>query len=188
MKNILEGLQFRSPKPVLPSWGQPKYTDWIDITRDSSFSTSTQFRVAPKFEYVVTFNGTTDVATTDKNRAMGRVASLVDQGFTVEIDKNELATQGVSAFLADRNIQYKLLGDNKWIHGQYFNNNVTAPIEFRERPDYYWRVQVQNGIALSSLEFDDVDKLDKYISNQLRTSENNINITRVAYGTNLTIL
>lgn len=189
MSNLLDGLQYRLVKTQLPSWKPDEnYGDWQDCDDCTSFPPGTQFRVAPKFVYTVTFNGRTDVATTtDKNHAMSRVAKLVDDGFSVQISKDEATTPTVSQWLADNKIQYKVGDQASWVIGTHFSGGAHTNVKFRKRPDNYWQVSIKNGIAQSELNFDDVDDLEKYLIRQIRTSENNIFITRRSYGTILSL-
>lgn len=187
MVNILEGLQFREPNPHMPSWNE-KYGDWKDAKGETVFSTGTQFRLEPKFEYVVRYNGTIGQKTPSKTNAMASVSTYIEQGFTVSLEKLDLTMPSVSEWLSTKKIQYQAIGQDKWVHGQYFSHGPTGisnRMKFRLRPDTYFQVDIKNGIVMSTLEFDDVDKLSEYLDRQLRTSENNIVITRRSYGLNI---
>lgn len=187
MANLLDGLQYRELKAQLPSWRHDEnYTEWLDCGNSNVFPSHTEFRVKPKLFYVVSFNGKLDTETEDKTKAMSRVAKLIEDGFTVSVSKEDATVPGVSQWLTDNDIQFKLAGSEKWLSGMYLPGvAVSAAIKFRKRPDTYYQVDVKNGIAQSILTFDDVDELSKYLDQKLRTSENNFVITRRPYGINL---
>lgn len=185
MANVLEGIEYRTLKAQLPSWvAEENYEEWADCGGMTDFPTGTEFRVKEETVYVVTFNSRKDLETEDKTRAMARVAKLIEDDFEVSINKYVKTKPHVAAYMADNNIQFKLSGSDRWLNSPHFGGKaVGSPIRFRKRPDTYFDVSVQTGIAQSKLTFDDVDDLSTYLDRQLRTSDNNIVITRRAYGT-----
>lgn len=184
MANVLDGVEYRTLKAQLPSWrNDENYNDWADCAGMIDFPSGTEFRVKEETEYVVTFNSRKDTSTPDKTRAMARVSKLLEDGFEVSVDKFVKTHPGIATYLSARGIQFKLKASDKWLNPPNFGGKaVDSPIRFRKRPDSYFQVDVKTGIALSTITFDDVDELDKYVSRQLRTSENNITITRRPYG------
>jgi hypothetical protein len=190
MANLLKGLQYRELKQEMPNWrsyGTVKdFTEWTDCKDLTSFSTGTQFRVAPVFDYVVKIPGR--ISTIDnRDTAMGRVARALDEGHEVHVVKEEKATKSTGQFLTDNNIQYKTDGSGSWTSGNYFTGGYSSRVHFRIRPDTYFQVDIKTGIAQSTLNFDDVEELAKYVDKQLRTSDNNIFITRRNYGLTLSL-
>lgn len=186
MANTLDGVQFRTMKAQLPSWRvEENYNDWADCGNVTNFPSGTEFRVAPVIKYVVTDSFDKRVLTSgDKTEAMAKVSSMLAEDKFASIRKEEATTPGIATYLADRSVQFKLTGSDKWLNPPHFGGTaIGSPIRFRKRPDTYFQVDVKTGIAMSTLTFDDVDELDKYVSKQLRTSENNIFITRRSYGT-----
>lgn len=186
MANLLHELEYRTLKSQLPSWRvDDNYSEWSPCGDRTEFPDGTQYRVKEKLEYVVTFNSRKDLATEDKTRAMARVAKLIEDGLEVSINKYTKTSVGVASWLVDNNIQFKLSGAEKWTNATYFgDSNQGAAIKFRKRPDTYFEVSVKAGIVQSTLTFDDVDELSKYLDRQLRTSDNNFVIARRAYGPN----
>lgn len=184
---ILDGIQYRTLKAQLPSWRvEENYNDWADCGTLYEFPSGTEFRVKEEIEYVVTFNDRKDTSTPDKTKAMARISKLIEDGFEVSLNKFVKTQPGVATYLSDQGVQFKLVGSDKWLNPPHFGGTaIGSPIKFRLRPSVYWEVSVKTGIAQSILNFDDVDELDKYISRQLRTSDNNIVITRRAYGITL---
>lgn len=185
MSNFLKGLQYRERKHELPTFHDEGFTAWKDVTDETTFHTGTQFRLAPAYVYVVTDSTDVVVDSYDtKTAAMSKVASMVDTDLFAVIRREEKTSPGISTWLGDNNIQYKLVGHNSWSHGQYFAPSTTANgrVKFRVRPDHFFDVTVQTGIAQSTITFDDVDEVDEYVSRQLRTSQNTISINRRAYG------
>lgn len=188
MTNILEGIQFRELNPQLPSWNRNAYTEWKDTNGETTFVTGTQFRIKPSFVYHVKADGNATLTNASKTVAMSDVSKLIDQGFTVTVQKLEESTTTVAGLLAKKNIQFKLTDSTEWRSATYLRDSgYEKYIQFRIRPDAYWEVSVGNGIAQSIITFDEVDVLDKYVSRQLRTSENNIFITRRSYDVTRTI-
>jgi len=187
MPNVLEGIEFRELKAQLPSWRvDENFTEWQDTDGRVEFPTGTEFRIKEEVEYVVTFNSRKDTSTTDKTKAMARVAKLLEDDFEVTVNKFTRTQPSIGQYLVDKGVQFKLTGSEKWMAATHFGgSNQGARIKFRIRPDNYFSVQVKNGIALSELNFDDVDELETYLTRQLRTSENNIVITRRNYGVSL---
>lgn len=185
MANVLEGIEYRTLKAQLPSWQvEENYNDWADCGNLTEFPSGTEFRVKEEIEYVVTFNSRKDTVTSDKTKAMARVAKLIEDDFEVSVNKYVKTAPHVATFLSDNGIQFKLVGSDKWVNPPHFGGTaVGSPIRFRKRPDTYFDVSIKAGIAQSNLTFDDVDELTKYLDRQLRTSDNNIVITRRAYGT-----
>lgn len=184
MTNVLDGVQFRTLKAQLPSWrNEENYNEWTDCGEVTNFPSGTEFRVKEEIEYVVTFNSRKDTSTPDKHKAMARVAKLLEDDFEVSVNKFVKTQPGIATYLSDQMVQFKLAKSDKWMNPPHFGGKcVDSPIRFRKRPDTYFQVDIRNGIAMSTLTFDDVDELDKYVSKQLRTSENNISITRRTYG------
>lgn len=184
MANLLVGVQYRTLKAQLPSWRvEENYNEWQDCGHLTDFPSGTEFRVKPVISYKVTFNGKLDSSHEDKTRAMARVSKLTEDDFIVEVSKEVRASPGIATYLSDMNIQFKLAGSEKWMNPPHFGGTaVGSPIRFRKRPDTYFDVSIQTGIAQSRLTFDDVDELSKYLDRQLRTSDNNIVIQRRAYG------
>lgn len=194
MANMFDGIQYRELKVNFTSWQDDNYTAWQDCGDLTNFATGTQFRVKPVFDYEVTITTNdslavkTDIRTTSKDKAMSRVATLVEEGKRVRIDKKERATAGVSTLLSERGAQFKVLGSNKWVHPNYLSTaGQGSPIQFRLRPDTYFEVLVASPASpmsaqiSSTLTFDDVEDVVNYISRQLRTSENNFSIKKRAY-------
>ena len=191
MTNVLDGIEYRTLNPNLPSWNKDVYTDWLPAGNLTSFPSGTQFRVPPKFTYEVAsrdnenVQSVVELRTPSKDNAMKKVAQLVEEGKAVRLEKHEVPTLTASGHMAENHVQFKLAGQDKWTHAQYLTQGsmgVTSKIQFRARPDNYFQVDVKNGIALSTLDFDDVEELARYIDRQIRTSENNITITRRSYG------
>lgn len=185
MANVLDGVQYRTLKAQLPSWRvEENYNEWDNCGNLTEFPSGTEFRVAPVIKYVVTDSFDKKVLTSgDKTEAMAKVASMLAEGTFAAIRKDALTSPGIATYLSDNSIQFKLVGSEKWLNAPHFGGkSVGSPIRFRKRPDIFWDVSVKTGIAQSNLTFDDVDDLDKYVSRQLRTSDNNIVITRRAYG------
>lgn len=185
MANVLDGVEFRTLKAQLPSWrNEENYNDWTDCAATTEFPSGTEFRVAPVIKYVVTDSFDKRVLTSgDKTEAMAKVSSMLAEDKFAAIRKDALPSPGIATYLSDNNIQFKLVGSEKWLNAPHFGGQAGgSPIRFRKRPDTYFQVYVKTGIAMSTLTFDDVDELDKYVSKQLRTSENNITITRRPYG------
>lgn len=183
MANLLEGLQFAELKSTLSAWNEDNYTDWQDITDQVTFHTGTKFRVKPVYEYAVLSNGVLMGKSPSKNQGMAVVARLLDENKHAEIFKHERTAATVTTFLSENSIQFKHDGADRWTHPQYFSSGavLNSRIHFRKMPDCYWSVAIKTGIAQSTLTFDDVEELDKYISKQLRTSDSSISIARVAY-------
>ena len=184
MANVLEDIEYRILKTQLPSWRvDENYTEWTDCGQSTQFPDGTEFRIKEKTVYVVTFNSRKDLETEDKTRAMARVAKLLEDDFEVSINKFTRTVPHIGQFLAERNVQFKLKGSERWMSPNHFGgSNKGSAISFRFRPDHYFQVNVQNGIAISTLDFDDVDVVSDYVDRQLRTSENSIHITRRPYG------
>jgi hypothetical protein len=184
MPNVLEGVEYRTLKSQLPSWRvEENYNEWLPCGSLTEFPSGTEFRVKEELEYVVTFNSRKDLSTPDKTKAMARVAKLIEDGFEVSVNKYAKTQPGIASFLSDNNIQFKLSGSDKWLNPPHFGGVAQgSPIRFRKRPDTYFEVQIKTGIAMSSLTFDDVDELSKYLDRQLRTSENGFTVTRRHYG------
>lgn len=185
MANVLDGIEYRTLKAQLPSWRvEENYNDWADCGSLTEFPSGTEFRVKEEMEYVVTFNDRKDTSTPDKTKAMARVSKLIEDGFEVSLNKFVKTQPGIATFMSENNIQFKLSGSDRWLNPPHFGGTAMgSPIRFRKRPDTYFDVSVKAGIAQSNLTFDDVDELSKYLDRQLRTSDNNIVITRRAYGT-----
>lgn len=184
MTNVLDGVQYRTLKAQLPSWrNEENYNDWEDCGNITEFPSGTEFRVKEEIEYVVTFNSQKDTSTPDKTKAMARVAKLLEDGFEVSVNKFVKTQPGIATYLSGQMVQFKLAKSDKWLNPPHFGGKcVDSPIRFRKRPDSYFNVDVRTGIAVSTLTFDDVDEVDKYVSRQLRTSDNTIIISRRAYG------
>ena len=184
MTNVLDGVQFRTYKADLPSWrNSENYTDWVDCGSTVQFPSGTEFRVTPCITYVVTDAIDKQLFEGNKNEAMSKVASMLADDTFAAIRKEVRTSPGVANYLSDQTVQFKLTGSEKWMNPVHFGGKaVGSPIRFRKRPDIFWEVSVKTGIAQSTINFDDVDELDKYVSRQLRTSDNNLVITRRAYG------
>ena len=191
MPNVLEGVQYRTLKAQLPSWKvEENYNDWADCGSLTEFPSGTEFRVAPIIWYVLTDSFDKKILSSkDKTEAMAKVSSLLAEDKFVAIRKEVAASPGVAAYLADKSVQFKLAGSDKWLNPPHFGGKaVGSPIRFRKRPDTYFQVDIKQGITMSTLTFDDVDELTKYLDRQLRTSENNFTVTRRLYGTVITAL
>jgi hypothetical protein len=190
MANVLDGVQFRTLKAQLPSWRvDENYSDWMDCGDSTTFPSETEFRMAPVIKYVVTDSFDKVILTSgDKTAAMAKVSTMISEDRFATIRREEAATPGVAQYLSDRGVQFKLKNSDPWMSPAHFaGKNSDSVIWFRFRPDTYFQVQVKNGISLADLTFDDVDELTEYLDRQLRTSENDIHITRRAYGTSLYI-
>lgn len=187
MTNVLDGVQYRTLKAQLPTWKvDENYNDWEDCGSSTEFPSGTEFRVKEEIEYVVTFNSRKDTATPDKNKAMARVAKLLEDGFEVSVNKYAKTQPGIATFLTDKGVQFKLVKSDKWLNPPHFGGTaIASPIRFRKRPDSYFQVDIKNATSMSTIIFDDVDVLDTYVSRQLRTSDNNLIISRRAYGLNI---
>lgn len=190
MDNILKGIQYRTLNPALPSWNVHVYTEWLDVEPGLvTFPSGTEFRVKKEFTYEVwsavseEVEKKLDTKTSSKDKAMSRVATLAEEEHCVQLQKFERATPGLSTLLAERGVQFKAVGSDKWCHPNYLSTaGQGSPVVFRLRPDNYFEISISTGIASSKLDFDDIDALEKYLIRQLRTSENNIVITRRSYG------
>lgn len=185
MANILDGIEFRMLKAQLPGWRtEENYGEWTACGAGDYFPSGTEFRVAPVIKYVVTDSfDKTVLASEDKNKAMAKVSSMLAEGKFAAIRRDELTSPGIAAYLSDQGIQFRLVGSDKWMNPPYFAGTaVDSPIRFRKRPDNYFSVRVTTGVSMAELTFDDVEELSKYLDRQLRTSENNITITRRSYG------
>jgi len=186
--SVLNGVQYRTLKAQLPSWKvEENYNEWADCGTLTEFPSGTEFRVAPVIKYVVTDSFDKKVLTSgDKTEAMAKVSSMLAEGQFAAIRKEEPTSPGIAPYLSDQNVQFKLAGSDRWLNPPHFGGiSVGSPIRFRKRPDTYFDVSMKSGIAQSNLTFDDVDELSKYLDRQLRTSDNNIVITRRAYGLNI---
>jgi len=186
MAHVLDGIEFRTLKAQLPSWrNDENYNEWTDCGSSTDFPSGTEFRIKPIVWYILTDSFDKKILSSkDKTEAMAKVSSLLAEDKFVAIRKEVAASPNIATYLADKSVQFKLVGSDKWLNPPHFGGKaIGSPIRFRKRPDTYFQVDVKTGIAMSTLTFDDVDELDKYISKQLRTSENNITITRRAYGT-----
>lgn len=185
MANLLAGLQYRELKAQLPSWkNEENYTDWQDCGDLTNFPTGTQYRVKPETVYVVTDSFDKKVLTSrDKTEAMAKVSSMLAEDMFAGIRKEDKTKPSVAQYLTDNAIQFKLEGSDKWTNATYFgDSNMASRIQFRLRPDTYFELNVRQGISLSTLTFDDVDDVVKYVERQLRTSENNLTINRRFYA------
>lgn len=186
MANVLEGVEYRTLKAQLPSWrAEENYNEWAACGTLTEFPSDTEFRVKPVIKYVVTDSFDKKVLTSgDKTEAMAKVSSMLAEDNFAAIRRDKLASPGIATFLADRGVQFKLSGSDKWLNPPHFSGKaVGSPIRFRLRPDTFFDVSIKVGISQANLTFDDVDELSKYLDRQLRTSDNNIVITRRAYGT-----
>jgi hypothetical protein len=191
MTNILDGIQYRTLNPALPSWNKKIYTNWMDAKELTVFPSGTQFRVKPIVNYLVEsrtdpeVQTTTELRTASKDAAMKKIAQLVEGGKVVRLEKYEVPTLSIASLLTDRQVQYKLAGQDKWTHPNYFSvgaMGITSRIEFRIRPDLYWEVTTSNAESNSTLTFDDVESLHVYVDRQLRTSDFDISIKKVRYA------
>lgn len=191
MANILDGIQYRTLNPALPSWNKDIYTDWMDTDGVLVFPSGTHFRVKPVFHYEVesrideNVQSIVELRTPSKDAAMKKIAQLVEEGKAVKIAKHEAPTPTVNSLLADRNIQFKLVGQDKWTHPNYLSigsMGTNSRIEFRVRPDLYWEVTTSGAVSNSCLTFDDVEALHTYVNRQLRTSDFDISIRKVRYA------
>jgi|SRR5438045_580723 len=185
MPNVLEGVDYRTLKSQLPSWRvEENYNDWLPCGSLTEFPSGTEFRVTPVIKYVITDSFDKYVLSSpNKTEAMAKVSSMLAEDKFVAIRKEEATSPGIATYLSDQVIQFKLIGSDKWLNPPHFGGTaVGSPIRFRKRPDNYFQVDIKTGIAMSTLTFDDVDELTKYLDRQLRTSENNIVITRRNYG------
>lgn len=190
MTYVLEGVQFRELKTQLPSWTDAhNYRDWEDCNGRVDYPTGTEFRVKPVMHYVVTDSfDKVILTTTEKTAAMAKVATVVTSDNFAAVRKEVLTSPGIAQYLSNRGVQFKLTGSERWVNPPHFGGvAVGSPIRFRLRPDDYFQVDVKTGIAQSTLEFDDVDELEKYVSRMLRTSNNSIHVTRRPYGITLSL-
>lgn len=188
MTFVLEGVQFREPKDQFPSWDGDNYRDWEDCNGRVDYPTGTEFRLPPRFDFVVTDSfDKTVLKTENKTEAMARVSNMISDENFAAIRREQFAQITVAQFLAKKDIQLKQKGQNRWQSATHFSGVTSSPTRFRFRPDDYFQVDVKTGIAQSTLDFDDVDELEKYVSRMLRTSNNSIHVTRRPYGITLSL-
>jgi hypothetical protein len=185
MSNVLDGVQFRTTLPSFPSWNDKegdRYSDWCDCDNVTQFPSGTEFRLKPDYVYTVGSAGLEGQTYNDKTTAMAEVSRRIDAGEIVKLSKDLKVNKSLNEFLMSKNIQYKMGSEGDWTMPKHFGGSIQGcSITWRVRPDTYFVVKVSSGISMSELSFYDVDKLNKYVSNQLRTSENNISITRRRY-------
>jgi len=192
MTNILDGIQYRTLNPALPSWNKDIYTDWLEAKELTIFPSGTQFRVPPVFNYVVEsrsdderFAARVELNSTSKDSSMKTVARLVEEGKAVKVEKHEAPTETAGSLLAGRNVQFKVAGQDKWTHAQYLitgSIGTVNRIEFRVRPDLYWEVTTTGATSASTLAFDDVEAAHTYVNRQMRTSDFDLTIKKVRYA------
>ena len=179
MANMLDGIQYRVPigasfyanTNTFPSWNDAKWDAWKDCESATVYSANTQFRVKPIYDYIVSNGGRDLLTTSDKDKAMSRLAQLVEEGRDVTLLKKERQMQTVPEILAARKVQFRYESENTWRNGTYFAEAGTyRKTYFRLRPDSYWEVTVSSGIANSTIQFEDPTDLSNYLQKYATTN------------------
>jgi hypothetical protein len=117
---------------------------------------------------------------------MAKVSSMLAEDKFATIRKEEAASPGIADYLSDKNVQFKMSKSGKWLNPPHFGGTaIGSAIYFRMRPDTYFSVSLKTGISQAVLTLDDVEQLAAYVDRQLRTSDNDLTITRRPYGNTL---
>lgn len=191
MTDVLDGIEFRTLNPALPSWNKDIYTDWLPAGNLTEFPSGTQFRVKPVFNYVVescadeNVQSVVELRTPSKDNAMKKVAQLVEEGKAVKIEKYQIPTKNLNGLLTDRKVQYKFAGQDRWTHPNYLtagSMGITSSVKFRIRPDLYWEVTVKGAVSENKLTFDEFDTMHKFVDNKIRTTDFDISIRKLRYA------
>lgn len=162
MANMLDGIEFRT-YTATHGW-----TAWETCPNNTNtFGGTLDFRVKPIYKYEVWSNGKVQTNTSDKNKAMSLLASLVETEHKASIERVQVPTQTIGELFAARKIQFRLHEDQDWRDGKYLPSGVTTgTLQFRLRPDHYWEVRVGTDVVSNStLTFDDPVKLARYLNN-----------------------
>lgn len=179
----LTGVQYRTLKAQFPStvWRQDlDYEDWQDVDNmNQVYSTGTQFRMKPKYKYEVTIDGVTRQHN-DKDKAMSSVAEALSLGMKTAINRLD-ETPDLIEFLFNKNVQWSAVGSDRWQSATYLSTaGLPNRTQLRIRPDNFFGVKhnVLNGTEIT---FDSVDKLAKYVDNQIRTGSTDFTVRSIKY-------
>lgn len=187
MTNAFEGIQFRSRRNTFVSFNEDPYEDWQDMPifwATKVFPSGTQIRVTPVVQFEVLAHGFgenfTEIFMT-KTKAIERASKMLSDGKNVSIKVVD-KTPDITTQLFNRNVQFCAVGTEVWRSINYINlDNITGPITFRVRPDHHFQVVFSNPLQNATIDFDDVDRLAKYVESKIRTGTYNFTVKAIKY-------
>lgn len=187
MSNPFDGVQFREhSKGDKISWSSepPTFaTEWADVGDRREFAKGTEFRMTPRTHYQVSLPQTKAAVYTTKKDVMTAIAIALEAGQFIEVTPIPVETD-LGATMAARRIQYIVSDDrvvSSWQGFRALASVTLSPITLRVRPDHYHRVVTRDGLISGEVDFDDIERLAKYVDNRIRTNGLDFSVTRMAY-------
>jgi len=188
MTNAFEGIQFRSRRNTFVAFNEEPYEDWQDMPlfwTTTVFSSGTQFRVTPVDQFEILASGSGENFTErfmTKTKAMERASKMLSDGQNVSIKVVD-KTPDITTRLFNSNVQFCAVGTEVWRSINYINlANITGPVTFRVRPDHHFQVVFSNPLQNATIDFDDVNRLAKYVESKIRTGTYDFTVKAIKYG------